>query len=310
MQQRLYYELWKVIPVVFISLVPVLYSALCFIIQFSEYCISMCKCTRCTCTSISGKMKRCHKFLISTTFEILIRYEKLREVKDKIVEAIEKPPSKGAFWGKICQTVVSTLPKWLGALTAIVFWRNFIIYETENVCELSDKNLDCFSNDNGPLSCNAILELANSSYNCYKFSYDLVKATAMSGGVFTASFFSNSLLVFFALLNKADTCVEGPMCSTSCSSCACGKTRICGKCLHVLIPLLHILGSVAISCGYLYYMLRNSEAKYKIDYILEVVTMCMRIASCGFYSWLSQSTKPPAKNAENNQQKKWKETTV
>ena len=101
---------------------------------------------------------------------------------------------------KVSYAVFSTLPIMLIGMTAIVFWGNYILFET-NDCLLyvNDTSLECFTDASGPLSCGAILQLGSKWYNCYTFAYDLKTASAAAGGILVTTIaFNRYLYLVFA----------------------------------------------------------------------------------------------------------------
>ena len=179
------YDMWILIPQMLGGLIVMLCHA--YIIPYP--------CFKCWKTSRQELREK----LATLSLKILFRQERLPE-EMKEVKQEEKEHAYGVktLARKYFTAIFSTLPLMLLWMAFVVFWDKFLIYETDQDCGTEDLILECFSNSSGPLSCSAVRELRmlfNSSYNCYKFSFDLVNAVASAGGIFTLTLLVNGLLV-------------------------------------------------------------------------------------------------------------------
>ena len=184
------YDMWILIPQMLGGLIVIL--CLAYIMPYP------------CCTRWQTSRQELREKLATISLKILFRHEELtKEMKE--VKQEEKEHAYGGIrvnehgaTVKLFAAIFSTLPLMLLWIAFAVFWDKFFIYETAQDCGTEDLKLECFSNSSGPLSCSAVRELRmqfNSSYNCYKFSFELVSAVASAGGIFTVTLLVNALLV-------------------------------------------------------------------------------------------------------------------
>lgn len=157
------------------------------------------------------------------------------------------------------------LPLMLWMLSAITFWDNYIIYQTSH-CDQEDKKLDCFSNStSGPQTCEAILELKNESYMCYRLSFDFVSAAVKAGGVYAGSLVLNIILVHLFL-----------SCARTCNN---NSTRA----FTAITQLFCVLVSVVVLC--LYIAFQSGTPSYDYDKALQGFAIFYRTLFCCAFPW-------------------------
>ena len=195
MQEQLGYEILKLLPTILLYVALLVYGV--------TLCIDSCLC--CTCCEKPNIIDHLERALIDVSFDIFFTDESQQNIKQDVIDPISVQGrgdssrlSKRLL--KVSYAVFSTLPIMLIGMTAIVFWSNYILFETDDcLLYVNDTSLECFTDASGPLSCGAILQLHSEWYNCYKFAYDLKTAGATAGGILATIIASNkSLYLVFA----------------------------------------------------------------------------------------------------------------
>ena len=199
MPEQLEYEILKLLPAV--------------LLYFALFAYGMTLCIEsCLCCSNREKPKFIHqleKALIYVSFDIFftdnsqqkIVQDVMKDIGSKDEEDIDSAAESYSWLFKrllkVSYAVFSTLPIMLIGMTAIVFWRSYILFETDDcLLYVNDTSLvlECFTDASGPLSCGAILQLGSKWYNCYTFAYDLKTASATAGGILVTTIASNKYL--------------------------------------------------------------------------------------------------------------------
>ena len=179
LQSAYAYEMWKIIPP------PVICLSI-----FIVYAVYISPCFKCWKTSRQALQQK----LATLSLKILFSHESLAE-EIKVAEHQLRAKWKSREYQRFATALFSSLPLMLFCIAFAVFWDKFIIYETDHDCDVEDLELECFFNSSGPLSCSAVSDLRIQTYNCYKFSFDLVNGVAAAGGIFTLTLLVNVLLV-------------------------------------------------------------------------------------------------------------------
>ena len=178
--------------------------------------------------------KALRRFLTAVSFKILFNHEsKNEEVMSELYDRFERLGIQQVV--EFIETFFSFHPLMLLIMAVSVFWTRFLIYQTDH-CNIQDQDLECFFNSSGPISCSEVIELINSTYRCFKFSFDLAGAGAAAGGIFTAS------VVFNLILVRLFVCVR--YCTTSCgltASISCGVTAFIQLIIAIAIFVLFFI---------------------------------------------------------------------
>ena len=142
------------------------------------------------------------------------------------------------------------------------------LYQT-NHCNTQDQDLECFFNSSEPISCSEVIELINSTYRCFKFSFDLAGAGAAAGGIFTAS------VVFNLILVRLFVCVR--YCTTSC-----GLTASISRGVTAFIQLII---AIAIFVLFFIYIRLVHNIHDDSDKIIQTIAIFFCSVFCCAYPW-------------------------
>ena len=235
----------------------------------------------------------------SLYFQILFSDEKLKEAREEFIKKLrgligwhEKsgyPTLRRDMDARTCRCLryyilcfmhpdfirasYTTLPLMFFVMAISMFWTTFIVYETDHNCNPNDQKLECFSNSSGPLSCEAVLGLENSTYVCYKLSFAFTDAAAAMLGTFTISF------IVVALLGKFFTFIRH-----TCTSCW----------IALFVQLVTFFVAVTGCVLYILYVLR--EPAREVDKVLHPVFISYIISLCCFSPWCFINPEPRDSN--------------
>lgn len=245
------YENWQLYP-------PILCGLLCLL--YYVYVFPCCKC------QVGQKSRQAlQQKLASLSLKILFNHESLAEAKEKVEKSMRDRVN--AFVRVQCDALFSSLPLVLIWMAFTVFWNKFLIYEIDHGCSIND-NLDCFFNSSGSLTCSAVLELVNvnSTYRCYRFSFDIVNGAAAAGGMFTVTVLLNVMLV-------------------KCFIC-CRYTTDSPKATK-LFQLIMIFVILALFLAYVFCGLSASTDSEKL---MQMFTIYLCCSFCCYYPWYVMET--------------------
>ena len=242
------YELLQGLP-------PIL---LCGLIFLSYVFYIGCPCWKCRGWQESRQALK--RKLTSLSLKILFEHESLAEVKEKVEMSMLK-----ANLRVVLDALFSSLPLMLVWMAFTVFWNRFLIYEIDHGCSINDPYLECFSNSSGPpLSCSDVRELINSTYRCYKFSFDIVNAAAAAGGMFTVAVLFNVILVKCFVCFRYIT--DSP------------KATMLFQCFMAFC----IVATELVFCVFLKYILLHIT---DFEKIMQIVTIFLCSSFCCLYPW-------------------------
>ena len=162
------------------------------------------------------------------------------------------------------------LPVMFMGIAIAEFWMKFIIYETDSGCNPNDLSLECFSNSSGPLPCGSVLELKNSTYVCYKLSFNVSGAAASMVGV------ASIAVIFNAVLAKYFTVVRY-ICHRCCDC------YICGMLATEIIQLFTGVANYVLWVVYIVYGIKEPERE--VDQVLQAVFTAYLIYCCCACPW-------------------------